>query len=84
MYSFSSLSTHVQQIWRLMEKFTQVWVYAVIVTEAGAYKNDDENAQKYCRTDQSNVLSQSPWFRYVWLSFLAMAAYIVCNKYYIC
>lgn len=40
-----------------------VWVYAVIVTEAGAYDNASADTQKYCRTDHSDVLSNSPWFR---------------------
>jgi len=43
----------------------QVWVYAIIVTEAGAYDNASADTQKYCRTDQSSVLSNSPWFRRV-------------------
>ncbi|CAL8465374.1 g4910 [Coccomyxa elongata] len=41
-----------------------VWVYAVIMTEAGVYDHSSPDTQKYCRTDQSNVLSNSPWFRW--------------------
>lgn len=40
-------------------------MYAVIVTEAGAYDNASADTQKYCRTDQSSVLSNSPWFRWL-------------------
>ena len=42
------------------------WLYAYIVTIAGTYDNysRDSNFYKYCRTDQSTVLSDSPWFRW--------------------
>ena len=41
----------------------QVWVYGVILTAAGTYDHSDAATQKYCRTDQSSVLANSPWFR---------------------
>lgn len=48
------------------------WVYAIIVTEAGAYDKyaptDDttlpDNFYQFCRTDQSSVLKDSPWIRW--------------------
>ena len=42
----------------------QVWVYAVILTEAGAYDNASTARQQHCRTDQSSVLQNSPWGRF--------------------
>ncbi|CAK0786722.1 hypothetical protein CVIRNUC_009936 [Coccomyxa viridis] len=41
-----------------------VWVYAVILTEAGAYDNASTARQEHCRTDQSSVLQNSPWGRW--------------------
>lgn len=41
----------------------QVWIYAVILTEAGAYNNASPARQEHCRTDQSSVLQNSPWGR---------------------
>ena len=41
-----------------------VWVYGVIMTEAGAWNGASADTQKYCRTDQSEVLHNSPWFRW--------------------
>lgn len=43
----------------------QVWVYAVILTEGGAYNNASAFRQEHCRTDQSSVLQNSPWARCV-------------------
>lgn len=41
-----------------------VWIYGIIMTEAGVYDNSSANVQAYCRTDQSSVLKNSPWFRF--------------------
>ena len=35
----------------------------VIVTEAGAYDNSSAATQAACRTDQTDVLKNTPWFR---------------------
>lgn len=40
------------------------WVYAVIVTEAGAYDNASPSTQMYCRTDQTTVLKNTNWIRF--------------------
>jgi hypothetical protein len=42
----------------------QIWIYGIILTEAGVYNHSDATTQKYCRTDQSSVLANSPWFRW--------------------
>lgn len=34
------------------------------MTEAGVYDHSSANTQQYCRTDQSSVLKDSPWFRF--------------------
>lgn len=55
--------------WRVFELFpiilaiAVVWIYGIIMTEAGVYDNSSPNIQAACRTDQSSVLKDSPWFR---------------------
>ncbi|CAL5222118.1 g4434 [Coccomyxa viridis] len=41
-----------------------VWIYAIILTEAGAYNHASPERQEHCRTDQSSVLHNSPWGRW--------------------
>jgi nucleobase transporter 1/2 len=40
------------------------WCIAWIITISGAYDNASSEVQAACRTDQSNVLAASPWFRF--------------------
>ncbi|KAF6136872.1 hypothetical protein GIB67_018911 [Kingdonia uniflora] len=40
-----------------------VWVYAHILTAAGAYKNKSPKTQFSCRTDRSGLLAAAPWVR---------------------
>ena len=40
------------------------WVIAIIVTESGHYDHSSAKTQANCRTDQSDVLSHSPWIRF--------------------
>ncbi|XP_059446130.1 nucleobase-ascorbate transporter 4 isoform X1 [Corylus avellana] len=40
-----------------------VWVYAVILTVAGAYNNRPLKTQISCRTDRSGLISASSWIR---------------------
>ncbi|XP_042508765.1 nucleobase-ascorbate transporter 7-like [Macadamia integrifolia] len=40
-----------------------VWVYAHILTKAGAYNNRPPNTQASCRTDRSGLLGAAPWIR---------------------
>ena len=40
------------------------WIIAIIVTESGHYDNSSPSTQANCRTDQSDVLSHSPWIRF--------------------
>jgi len=40
-----------------------VWVFATILTEAGAYDHASELGQRNCRTDQLGLVSAAPWVR---------------------
>ncbi|XP_041013740.1 nucleobase-ascorbate transporter 4 [Juglans microcarpa x Juglans regia] len=40
-----------------------VWVYAEILTVAGAYDNRSLKTQISCRTDRAGLISASPWIR---------------------
>ncbi|KAF5444296.1 hypothetical protein F2P56_036782 [Juglans regia] len=40
-----------------------VWVYAEILTVAGAYNNRSLKTQISCRTDRAGLISASPWIR---------------------
>ncbi len=35
----------------------------IIMTEAGVYDNSSAATQAACRTDQTSVLKNTPWFR---------------------
>uniref|UniRef100_A0A7C9FKW4 Xanthine/uracil/vitamin C permease n=1 Tax=Opuntia streptacantha TaxID=393608 RepID=A0A7C9FKW4_OPUST len=43
---------------------TVVWIYAVILTAAGAYRNKPSHTQASCRTDRANLISTAPWFKF--------------------
>ncbi|XP_022763531.1 nucleobase-ascorbate transporter 4-like [Durio zibethinus] len=40
-----------------------IWVYAEILTAAGAYDNRASKTQFSCRTDRSGLISAAPWIR---------------------
>lgn len=40
-----------------------VWVFATILTEAGAYDHASELGQRNCRTDRLGLVSAAPWVR---------------------
>jgi len=40
-----------------------VWVYATILTVAGAYNHASALGQLHCRTDRSGLVSHAPWVR---------------------
>ncbi|KAK9829197.1 hypothetical protein WJX72_004442 [[Myrmecia] bisecta] len=52
------------QLFPVLLAILVTWIYAIIVTEAGAYDNSSAATQAACRTDQSDVLRLSPWFRF--------------------
>lgn len=39
-----------------------VWLYAYILTVAGAYKNRPPQTQISCRTNRSGLIGASPWY----------------------
>ncbi|XP_021776206.1 nucleobase-ascorbate transporter 1-like [Chenopodium quinoa] len=41
-----------------------VWLYAVILTAAGAYRHKPGHTQNSCRTDRANLISTAPWFKF--------------------
>ncbi|WOK91494.1 hypothetical protein Cni_G00185 [Canna indica] len=47
----------------LIITITIVWVYAHLITVAGAYKHRPERTQINCRTDRANLISSAPWIK---------------------
>ncbi|KAK9677366.1 hypothetical protein RND81_11G138900 [Saponaria officinalis] len=41
-----------------------VWVYAIILTAAGAYRHTGVHTQTSCRTDRADLISTAPWLRF--------------------
>lgn len=56
--------------WRIFEllpvllALVCVWIYGIIMTQAGVYDNSSAATQAACRTDQTSVLKNTPWFRF--------------------
>ncbi|KAK4279146.1 hypothetical protein QN277_016897 [Acacia crassicarpa] len=43
---------------------TIVWIYSVILTASGAYRDKPLATQRSCRTDRANLISTAPWFMF--------------------
>ncbi|KAJ4763165.1 Nucleobase ascorbate transporter [Rhynchospora pubera] len=41
-----------------------IWVFATILTGAGAYNHRPARTQISCRTDRANLISSAPWFKF--------------------
>ncbi|KAB5527659.1 hypothetical protein DKX38_021506 [Salix brachista] len=41
-----------------------VWIYAIILTASGAYREKRVITQISCRTDRANLISTAPWFKF--------------------
>lgn len=41
-----------------------VWIYAIILTASGAYREKRLITQNSCRTDRANLISTAPWFKF--------------------
>ncbi|XP_015881203.3 nucleobase-ascorbate transporter 1 isoform X2 [Ziziphus jujuba] len=41
---------------------TIVWIYSLILTASGAYRNKSGKTQISCRTDRANLISTAPWY----------------------
>ncbi|XP_050212291.1 nucleobase-ascorbate transporter 4 [Mercurialis annua] len=54
---------HIWERYAVLFSVAIVWVFAEILTVAGAYNNRSPNTQFSCRTDRSGLLSAAPWIR---------------------
>ncbi|KAM7276843.1 hypothetical protein ACFE04_018709 [Oxalis oulophora] len=43
---------------------TIVWIYSIILTASGAYREKPHATQMSCRTDRANLISTAPWFKF--------------------
>ncbi|KAL8501728.1 hypothetical protein ACS0TY_021009 [Phlomoides rotata] len=41
-----------------------IWLYVVILTAVGAYKNRPHDTHPSCRTDRANIITTAPWFMF--------------------
>ncbi|KAD6794429.1 hypothetical protein R6Q59_021567 [Mikania micrantha] len=41
-----------------------IWIYSIILTASGAYRNRQHATQISCRTDRANIISTAPWFKF--------------------
>ncbi|XP_059661922.1 nucleobase-ascorbate transporter 1 isoform X1 [Cornus florida] len=41
-----------------------IWIYALILTASGAYRDKPARTQVSCRTDRANLISAAPWFKF--------------------
>lgn len=39
-----------------------IWIYSVILTASGAYRDKPNATQISCRTDRANLISTAPWY----------------------
>ncbi|GER53221.1 xanthine/uracil permease family protein [Striga asiatica] len=42
--------------------FSIIWLFALILTGSGAYREKPDKTQLSCRTDRANLVATSPWF----------------------
>ncbi|XP_038713249.1 nucleobase-ascorbate transporter 1-like isoform X2 [Tripterygium wilfordii] len=43
---------------------TIIWIYSLILTASGAYRDKPIKTQISCRTDRANLISTAPWFMF--------------------
>ncbi|KAL2476768.1 Nucleobase-ascorbate transporter 1 [Abeliophyllum distichum] len=43
---------------------TIIWIYSLILTASGAYRDKPNLTQISCRTDRANLISTAPWFKF--------------------
>ena len=39
-----------------------IWIYSLILTASGAYRDKPNTTQLSCRTDRANLISTAPWY----------------------
>ncbi|KAH9574840.1 hypothetical protein CY35_01G080500 [Sphagnum magellanicum] len=54
---------HFFELFPILFGVVIVWVYATILTVAGAYDHASALGQMHCRTDRSGLVSHAPWVR---------------------
>ncbi len=52
---------HFFELFPILFGVVIVWVYATILTVAGAYDHASALGQMHCRTDRSGLVSHAPW-----------------------
>ncbi|XP_024017078.1 nucleobase-ascorbate transporter 3 [Morus notabilis] len=57
------IAHHVLERFALLLCIGLVWVFAAILTAAGAYNNVKQQTKISCRTDRSFLISSAPWIR---------------------
>lgn len=60
---FRARDHHVFELYSITFGVVIVWVFATILTVAGAYDHASELGQRNCRTDRSGLVSAAPWVR---------------------
>ena len=56
------IAHHVLERFALLLCIGLVWVFAAILTAAGAYDNVKQQTKLSCRTDRSFLVSSAPWY----------------------
>ncbi|KAF7140554.1 hypothetical protein RHSIM_Rhsim06G0167000 [Rhododendron simsii] len=54
-----------------------IWIYAIILTAGGAYRNSPYITQHSCRTDKADLISTAPWSSMRTYHFAMMSAVLV-------
>lgn len=61
---------------------TIVWIYSVILTASGAYRNKPMKTQLSCRTDRANLITTAPWWAETFTSLdVAFIELLVVKKF---
>ncbi|KAK9060266.1 hypothetical protein SSX86_020970 [Deinandra increscens subsp. villosa] len=55
--------SHVYDRFAVLFSVVIVWIYAHLLTVAGAYKNTSDKTQLSCRTDRAGIIGAAPWIR---------------------
>lgn len=56
---------------------TIVWIYSLILTASGAYRDKPGRTQVSCRTDRANLISSAPWYMKEELTSICSAFYVI-------
>ena len=56
---------HFFELYPIIIGVVIVWVYATILTVAGAYDHASALGQIHCRTDRAGIVSTAPWYELI-------------------